>query len=121
MLRILFLILVLATSTVSAQTNNKSFTEIEPIIELARIDNGYDSPAYNLSIYSDGKIIFEGKQNVKKLGIIESKLSKSKLDKLIASFEGANLSELADKYIVGENCPEVITHSPTVLLFFRNK
>jgi hypothetical protein len=99
------------------------FAMSEPLIELERTNGEcFDlCPIYKVSISSDGEVVFEGKQNVKNLGIVKSKLPEVKLKELIASFKDANFFTLSDRYIQGSECVELWSDSPTVRIYYRSE
>lgn len=69
---------------------------------------------YNLKIEADGSIKYEGIANVEKLGKFEDKLGEQQIRQLIDEFKKAEYFDLEDNY-VKDNCPIVVTDSPTVI------
>lgn len=74
-------------------------------------------PAYVLTIESDGRVLFEGKNYTKNIGKAESFLSKEKLSQLVVEIENVNFFSFKDSYTEESgNCPSSATDSPTVTI-----
>lgn len=120
---IIFTILLL---TFSCQKNLDSFDvfpkdltipkDLE--ITLVRTECKGNCWVYNLEIKSDGAIKYEGIANVEKLGKFEDKLSNEQIINLIGEFKKAGYFNLEDNY-VNDNCPIVVTDSPTAITSIR--
>jgi hypothetical protein len=76
-------------------------------------------PVYKLTLSADGKVVYEGRNFVKRTGTIRSNIDEQKLAALIAEIERINYFSLQDKYIPGANCPQVATDYPTVITSVR--
>lgn len=57
-------------------------------------------PTYSIELLSDGKMIYNGKSNVKKLGLFDAKISKSKATNFMKQYEKNNFNTLKPKYTV---------------------
>ncbi|OYT53193.1 MAG: hypothetical protein B6U72_06505 [Candidatus Altiarchaeales archaeon ex4484_2] len=55
-------------------------------------------PAYSLTIYGDGTVIYEGKMSVNVTGKRTSKISQNKVKELVDEFYRINYFSLKDKY-----------------------
>jgi hypothetical protein len=87
-----------------------------PVITLERTVCYGTCPAYKLTIFDDGTVMFEGKEFVKHSGTHTGQISKSDLDKLIDEFEKVDYVNLADNYVDDpKNCPEQWTDNPTAI------
>jgi hypothetical protein len=108
---------------VLANANITSSSKMEPTIQF---ENNYcigfgSCTNYKVSIYSNGEVIFEGLKGVKKIGIVKSKITKSKLEELIGNFEDIDFFRLSDKYVPGKNCSgSVISDSNTVQIYYND-
>lgn len=132
-LRTIILILWLITICLSsnqAQTLSKSSS---PIITLERRTDAFGvAPAYTLSIYADGTVVYKAmphetapiyraKRNVKKRRRATSKVSQADIQQLISEFERINYFSLKDDYGMSggfgpaptEDCPEKRTDHPS--------
>ena len=71
---------------------------------------------YSLTIYADGRVLYEGGENSKKRGTLTSRISQEKVKELIAAFNGINYFSLADRYDHGSmDCPSWGTDMPSAL------
>ncbi len=75
-------------------------------------------PVYKLTISADGKVLYEGREYVKKEGKAEGRISREKLRGLLAAFDRINYFGLSDRYD-GSNCPEAPTDSPSAITSLR--
>jgi hypothetical protein len=55
-------------------------------------------PIYKLEIYSDGKVLLFGKENIDYIGNFESSITMEKLEQLTKAFENASFFEFNDEY-----------------------
>ena len=69
------------------------------IISLIRSGKGI-SPDYSLTIYGYGKVLFEGKENVKTIGEVKEKIEDNKISMLLAEFKIIDFFSLNDTYPV---------------------
>jgi len=82
-----------------------------PVITLARSVCFGTCPAYNLEIYEDGKVVYEGKDFVKKKGIARSQITKQELAHLVEQFTKINYFDLKSE----PDCPERWTDHPSAI------
>ena len=87
-----------------------------PVITLERSVCYGTCPAYKLTIFDDGKVIYVGKEFVKQKGKAEGRITKAELDELVREFERINYFSLDDYYTDGpKNCPEYWTDHPSAV------
>ena len=86
-----------------------------PVITLERTVCFGTCPAYKLTIYSDGKVEYEGEEFVKQKGKAEGRITEAELKELVREFEKIDYFNLDDHYGSGnkKNCPESWTDHPT--------
>jgi hypothetical protein len=85
-----------------------------PVITLERTTCFGTCPAYKLTIFDDGKVVFEGKDYVKQKGKAEGQITKAQLAELVRAFNKINYMRLDDQYN-GERCPDLWTDYPTAI------
>ncbi len=90
------------------QNQQKENTELS--LSMKRSFCFGECPIYDLTIQSNGKVIFEGKKYTKTIGKTESKLEKEKIKQLITEIEKANFFSLDNAYNYdSNNCPLYIS------------
>ena len=86
-------VLLLIISLVHAVRSGEQIPE--PIIVLERESDVFQvSPEYRLSIFDDGRVLFQGKKHVKSQEPIHTKIDKEQLAKLLTAFERINFYSL---------------------------
>lgn len=71
-------------------------------------------PHYKLTIFSDGLVSYEGIEYVKTVGKATGRISRAKLNALVAEFSRINYFNLADSYTPGDKtCPQSWTDMPS--------
>lgn len=86
-----------------------------PVITLERTTCFGTCPAYKLTIFDDGKVVFEGKEFVKQKGKAEGQITKAQLDELVREFNKINYMKLKDDYNSENRCPEFWTDYPAAI------
>jgi len=86
-----------------------------PVITLERTTCFGTCPAYTLTIFDDGKVVFEGKEFVKHKGTAEGQITKAQLDELVRAFNRLNYMKLDDEYGTGDRCPDMWTDYPSAI------
>ena len=86
-----------------------------PVITLERTVCYGTCPAYKLTIFDDGKVVYEGKDFVKQKGKAEGHITKRELEELVREFERINYFSLDDYYVDDRNCPEIWTDNPSAI------
>lgn len=72
------------------------------IIKLTRRGAGV-SPDYTLTVYGNGTLIYEGRENVKVKGNIEEFISEGKIMALLSEFKESDFFSLKDNYAITES------------------
>lgn len=81
--------------------NTESFTNQEESVLFATISKGYcygKCPVYEMKIYTDGKVVLEGKANIDYIGTWEKSITKSELEAFVTMAEKIGYMELEDRY-----------------------
>jgi len=82
---------------------------IENVIIRINKKDKYNKPIFKITIYGNGKIIFNGIKKVKKLGITESKIKDKEFIGIIEQFKKSNFIKLKNSYITDkENKDELV-------------
>lgn len=90
------------------------------MIKLARNYCSGTCPVYEVTVYADGKVVFEGKQNVKTQGKAEDQIGQEQVKQLIAEVEKAAYFSLNDKYKNDrDGCTTSLTDKPSVNISIR--
>jgi len=80
------------------------------VIKLTRGGTGI-SPDYSLTIYGNGKVVYDGVENVKVKGIVESSIDTEKFISLLSEFKESGFFSLNDVYSIEDS----ITRPYTVI------
>ena len=72
-------------------------------------------PDYNLTIFSDGTVVYKGISSVKTKGLAKGRISLKKLQDLIREFDKIHYLNLEDDYTPGKVCPEYMTDMPSAI------
>jgi len=75
----------------------------DTLITLTRTDCFFTCPDYTITISAEGKVVFEGKANVKVKGRSETTISPEKVQLLIKAFEKAKFFSLRNRYSLPED------------------
>jgi Domain of unknown function (DUF6438) len=89
-----------------------------PLITLERTVCFGTCPAYKITIFDDGKVVYEGKEFVKRKGKATAQISKDELAELVREFERLDYLKLDDEYGVGDKCPDGWTDYPSAITSF---
>jgi hypothetical protein len=92
-IRILLVIFFLTGCSVTQQTRNAHV-----VISVQKLPCMGNCPVYKLSIYSNQMVIYEGKENVSKIGIYAMKLDELKFTELQEAFLQSGFFEMEDVY-----------------------
>ena len=85
-------------------------------ITLMRTDCYGGCSTYTLTINADGKVIYNGGNEVKQKGKVESRISQEKLKELLAAFKEINYFDLKSRYDYGgEGCPQFSYDQPSAI------
>lgn len=88
------------------------------IVRLTRTPCYGRCPTYEITIYDDGLLLYDGKQNVEKQGKYFRKLEKSEVQNLKTAFANANFFQLANTFPETEKVP---TDLPSCIVYFKDK
>jgi hypothetical protein len=94
--------------------NVKAQSKSETLITIERTACFGSCPIYSAEIYSDGTVIYKGKDFVKIEGEKRYKIPQVRIKMLIEEFQKANYFSLKDKYETDEN-GMIITDQPTTI------
>ena len=103
---VLFTLILSLTLITSAQKLTS-----DPVITLERTACFGTCPVYSLKIYEDGRVVYEGKEFVKRTGMAEGRIKKKALHDLVAEFMKLNYFELKKK----PDCPISATDFPAAM------
>jgi hypothetical protein len=94
--------------------SNQSARDIpsDTVMTLERSSCFGPCPVYKLAIYAGGKVVFEGKENVKKTGKIEGRITRAQVRELLSAFEQLGYFNLKERYSE-KDCPEMWTDFPS--------
>ena len=108
---ILFIVLCLALAACGgppAQSPTPIYTDL--VIMMERTVCFGACPAYRLTIYGDGRVVYEGKAFVAVEGTQTTQISAEKVQELVVAFEKAGFFSLEDSYTVpATDLPTTIT------------
>lgn len=86
------------------------------VIRLERSGCGFRCPAYQLSLYRDGRVHFNGRAHTAVIGAAESRISPDAVAALLAELQ-QQLPALAGRYLPGtKDCGPMFTDQPTMKL-----
>ncbi len=71
-------------------------------------------PKYKVTISADGRVVYEGRDNVKRKGKVEGSISREALQELLAGFEQIDYFELQGSYEGDLGCPQFWNDQPIV-------
>lgn len=100
-----------ARESVSAGAQHK-----RDLITLERTVCFGSCPIYSVTIASDGRVTFEGRQYTKIKGIVRGKISRKKFRQLVAQFQQTEYFSLPDRFVPGTKvCPQMVTDMPSAI------
>jgi hypothetical protein len=89
---------------------------VPPVVTLERAPCLGTCPVYQLSIFGDGTVRFDGKQHVAQQGVATAKISSGAVDSLVSELESAGYFGFADEYVRdAPACGQYATDSPSVI------
>lgn len=91
-----------------------------PVITLERTTCFGTCPAYKVSIFGDGLVLYEGKDFVKTKDTADGRITKDELARLVREFEKIDYLKLNDRYGEGDSCPEGWTDYPSAITSFNS-
>lgn len=73
-------------------------------------------PVYKLTIFSDGRVDYEGIKYVRKIGKATGHISRARLNDLVGEFTNVDYFNLPASYTPGtKQCPQVVTDMPSAI------
>jgi len=104
---------VIAQSGRNAQSSLNHRGQRTAVITLQRTVCYGTCPEYKLTIFADGRVLYEGISYVKKEGKAWGRITRRQLETLILEFNKINYFSLADSYTPGTKvCPQSMTDMP---------
>lgn len=93
-----------------------SLAAAAPVITLERTACFGTCPIYKLEIFADGKVVYEGRDFVKRKGKAQGRITKAQVQQLVREFNRINYLSLDDEYVSeGPGCPEWWTDSSSAV------
>ena len=96
--------LVIVCVVYVACNTNRKIDEVNstiPLLEFSKYSCRGKCQAYDLTVFSDGSILFEGHKNVENIGLYRSRLSKENLAQLQNVFAKNEFAEMEESYLSG--------------------
>jgi Domain of unknown function (DUF6438) len=91
--------------------------KLELILEFIKTPCFGKCPTYSVQLWSNGKMIYDGKSNVEKMGRFESSANNSFIYTIFQEAEKIDFFELSDKYPTdGTTIPDL----PKTIIFLKN-
>jgi hypothetical protein len=121
------LLTIIFLSAVAAGTTGARLDNLQPaaplrmshdvkltaVITLQRTVCYGTCPEYKLTIFSDGRVLYEGISSVKTKGKAWGRITPAELEELILEFQNINYFDLDDSYTPGTKvCPQSMTDMP---------
>lgn len=112
---------IISTGTVPQSKQNTQGQEVQQILPtkesllltLERTPCFGKCPTYKYTIYTTGRVIYNGVENVKTIGTYKAQLTKSQIEKIKNNIESAKIFSLKNKY------DSQITDIPSTLLIIN--
>jgi hypothetical protein len=116
MLLSLATIFVCHVSGISKGDESSDARRATKVITLERTQCFGTCPMYKLTIFSDGRVSYEGSKFVKKVGKASGRISRAKLAELVLEFNNIDYLNLPDSFQPGEKtCPQEATDMPSAI------
>jgi hypothetical protein len=107
-------ILIPVVLLLSSCATQRGLTEKDPVISIEATPCMGDCPAYRAEIYRNGMVIYEGKENVERIGRYTGRMSRKELNRIRHAFEEAGFFFMQDEYV------EPWTDLPTVWIYYSD-
>lgn len=117
--------MLLLAAGCSKQATPPSSRAVQPVpadtlITLVRDKCPGLCPAYELTIAADGSVLFEGRSQVKEVGVAHGEITQEQLTRLLAEFERINFFSLNDRYSIGpDGCTGYAHHGVDITTSLR--
>jgi hypothetical protein len=87
-----------------------------PVITLERTACFGSCPVYTLSVFASGDVQYDGRANVRKVGVATGRVTRDQVDALLSELDRGGYFTFADRYTVSEPaCGRYATDSPTTI------
>ena len=120
-----FMLAIAAQAQQPVEPRESAFTGAPHRGDLIRLERTVcygTCPIYAVTITSDGRVTFEGRQYTRVKGIARDRISKKKFRELVAQFQQMEYFSLPDRFAPGTPvCPQVITDMPSAITSIRLK
>ncbi len=93
------LILIIPILFICSCASQKGLTEKDLVISIEATSCMGDCPVYRAEIYTNGLVVYEGKENVGKIGRYTGRLSRKEFQKIRLAFEEAGFFSMQDEYV----------------------
>jgi len=93
------LILIIPILFICSCASQQRLTEKDLVISIEATPCMGDCPVYRAEIYTNGLVVYEGKENVGKIGRYTGRLSRKELQKIRLAFEEAGFFSMQDEYV----------------------
>jgi uncharacterized protein DUF6438 len=112
------LMLLFAAAGPCWQTVKSDELPPDTLIVLQRGACEHRCAVYNVIIFADGSVIFDGRHYVRQAGLIKSTISREALRKLLDEFTAAHFFNLKERYGFGtdEGCDSVKSDAPSAIV-----
>ncbi|MBI4904820.1 MAG: hypothetical protein HY820_14360 [Acidobacteria bacterium] len=114
----LLLLMAAAGCAFASQTVKTDELPADTLITLQRGACEKRCAVYNLVIFADGSVIYDGRYNVKRTGLIKSSITREALGALLKDVDAAGFYRLPDRLGYGSTagCDSVLSDAPTAIL-----
>lgn len=109
----LFFTLILLLSSCSTLKKVSKLKDKDIIISLSKSPCATKCSVYNVKLYKNGYVVYEGIANVEKYGLYAKKLSSSEMDKIKKEFDNNDFFGFDDQY------PNPDPDMPTIVMVYN--
>jgi len=93
------LVFILLIGIICSCASQRGLTEKDIVISIEASPCMGDCPVYRAEIYSNGLVIYEGRENVDKLGRYTGRLSRKEFKQIRLAFNEAGFFSMQDEYV----------------------
>ena len=100
-----------------AQQPNQNRGEGTPVISLERTPCFGTCPVYTISVTASGRVLFDGRAHVPRLGLVTAEIPRQRVDSLLVELERAGYFGFAGRYAASEPaCGRYVTDLPSAII-----
>ena len=90
----------------------------DTLIVLQRGACEHRCAVYNVIIFADGSVIFDGRHYVRQAGLVKSTITREALHQLLGEFTAAHFFDLKERYGYGtdEGCDSIKSDAPSAIV-----